>query len=110
MILREQGGGRPTWSGNAHPMSDVLCTRSDSSVALCFGWIGQIVPASVGWQRAYQAQRPAQSDMKVLKLLVAGRTNRQLAEQLFISPRTAAVHVSSLFTNSPSTTKYRQSK
>jgi hypothetical protein len=54
MILRERGGGRPTWSGNAHPMSDVLCTRSDSSVALCFGWIGQIVPASVGWQRAYR--------------------------------------------------------
>jgi hypothetical protein len=24
------------------------------SVALCFGWIGQIVPASVGWQRAYR--------------------------------------------------------
>jgi DNA-binding CsgD family transcriptional regulator len=48
--------------------------------------------------------------MKVLKLLVAGRTNRQLAEQLFISPRTAAVHVSSLFTSSASTTEYGQSK
>jgi DNA-binding CsgD family transcriptional regulator len=35
-------------------------------------------------------------ELQVLKLLVDGRTNRELAEQLFISPRTAAVHVSNL--------------
>jgi DNA-binding NarL/FixJ family response regulator len=32
----------------------------------------------------------------VLRLLVEGRTNRQIAEQLFISDKTAGVHVTNL--------------
>ncbi|WP_259464811.1 helix-turn-helix transcriptional regulator [Streptomyces sp. TLI_171] len=32
----------------------------------------------------------------VLRLLTLGRTNRQIAEQLFISPKTASVHVSNI--------------
>jgi ATP/maltotriose-dependent transcriptional regulator MalT len=32
----------------------------------------------------------------VLQLLVAGRTNRQIGQQLFISPRTAGVHVTNI--------------
>ncbi|MQY12153.1 hypothetical protein SRB5_22830 [Streptomyces sp. RB5] len=32
----------------------------------------------------------------VLRLVSAGRTNRQIAEELFISPKTASVHVSNL--------------
>ncbi|MFJ9907286.1 AAA family ATPase [Streptomyces sp. NPDC101152] len=32
----------------------------------------------------------------VLALVAAGRTNRQIAEQLFISPKTASVHVSNI--------------
>ncbi|MFD0328876.1 response regulator transcription factor [Streptacidiphilus monticola] len=32
----------------------------------------------------------------VLRLLAAGRSNRQIAEQLFISPKTASVHVSNI--------------
>ncbi|WP_084729574.1 helix-turn-helix transcriptional regulator [Streptacidiphilus neutrinimicus] len=32
----------------------------------------------------------------VLKLLALGRTNRQIAEELFISPKTASVHVSNI--------------
>jgi DNA-binding CsgD family transcriptional regulator/tetratricopeptide (TPR) repeat protein len=32
----------------------------------------------------------------VLSLVAAGRTNRQIAEQLFISPKTASVHVSNI--------------
>jgi DNA-binding NarL/FixJ family response regulator len=33
-------------------------------------------------------------ELDVLKLLAAGRTNRQIGAQLFISPRTVGVHVS----------------
>ncbi|WP_143712860.1 helix-turn-helix domain-containing protein, partial [Streptomyces hygroscopicus] len=32
----------------------------------------------------------------VLRLVAAGRSNRQIAEQLFISPKTASVHVSNI--------------
>jgi DNA-binding CsgD family transcriptional regulator/tetratricopeptide (TPR) repeat protein len=33
-------------------------------------------------------------EAEVLRLMVAGRTNRQIAEQLYISPKTASVHAS----------------
>ncbi|WP_037942659.1 helix-turn-helix domain-containing protein, partial [Streptomyces sp. NRRL WC-3774] len=32
----------------------------------------------------------------VLRLVTLGRTNRQIAEELFISPKTASVHVSNI--------------
>ena len=35
-------------------------------------------------------------ELEVLRLLVEGRTNRQIAEQLFISGKTASVHVTNL--------------
>jgi DNA-binding CsgD family transcriptional regulator len=35
-------------------------------------------------------------ELEVLRLLVAGRSNRQIAEQLFISGKTASVHVTNL--------------
>jgi DNA-binding CsgD family transcriptional regulator len=35
-------------------------------------------------------------ELEVLRLLVAGRSNRQIAEQLFISDKTASVHVTNL--------------
>ncbi|WBB62860.1 AAA family ATPase [Streptomyces sp. WMMC500] len=35
-------------------------------------------------------------EQEVLKLVTAGRSNRQIAEELFISPKTASVHVSNL--------------
>jgi DNA-binding NarL/FixJ family response regulator len=34
----------------------------------------------------------------VLALVADGRTNRQIAEALFISPKTASVHVSNILT------------
>jgi DNA-binding NarL/FixJ family response regulator len=34
----------------------------------------------------------------VLRLLTLGRSNRQIAEELFISPKTASVHVSNILT------------
>ncbi|MFD0905607.1 response regulator transcription factor, partial [Actinomadura sediminis] len=33
-------------------------------------------------------------ELEVLRLITAGRSNRQIAEELFISPKTASVHVS----------------
>ncbi|MHC3392213.1 helix-turn-helix transcriptional regulator [Streptomyces lavendulocolor] len=35
-------------------------------------------------------------EQDVLRLVAAGRTNRQIAEELFISPKTASVHVSNI--------------
>ncbi|MGW0909544.1 helix-turn-helix transcriptional regulator [Streptomyces sp. NPDC002853] len=35
---------------------------------------------------------------EVLRLVAAGRSNRQIAEELFISPKTASVHVSNILT------------
>ncbi|MEO3843993.1 AAA family ATPase [Streptomyces sp. B22F1] len=35
-------------------------------------------------------------EQEVLRLVTAGRSNRQIAEELFISPKTASVHVSNL--------------
>jgi DNA-binding CsgD family transcriptional regulator len=32
----------------------------------------------------------------VLRLVAAGRSNRQIAEELYISPKTASVHVSNI--------------
>ncbi|MGW2934877.1 helix-turn-helix transcriptional regulator [Streptomyces sp. NPDC001156] len=48
------------------------------------------------------ALHPAESlgltnrERDVLRLVAAGRSNRQIAEQLFISPKTASVHVSNI--------------
>ena len=36
-------------------------------------------------------------ELEVLRLLAAGRTNQGIAEELFISRRTARAHVSNLF-------------
>jgi DNA-binding CsgD family transcriptional regulator/tetratricopeptide (TPR) repeat protein len=46
-------------------------------------------------------RRPADltpRELEVLQLLVAGRSNRQIAEQLFISGKTASVHVTNILT------------
>ncbi|MFG2958564.1 AAA family ATPase [Streptomyces sp. NPDC048291] len=51
---------------------------------------------------ARRALDPAESlgltsrERDVLRLVSAGRTNRQIAEELFISPKTASVHVSNI--------------
>ena len=34
--------------------------------------------------------------MEVLRLVAAGRSNQQIAAELFISPKTASVHVSNI--------------
>ena len=46
-----------------------------------------------------------QRERDVLGLLCAGRTNRQIAAQLFISPKTAALHVSHILAKLSVTTR-----
>ncbi len=41
-----------------------------------------------------QLSRLSQRELEVLRLLAAGRSNGQIAEELFVSPKTASVHVS----------------
>ncbi|MEU7664536.1 helix-turn-helix transcriptional regulator [Streptomyces lincolnensis] len=62
------------------------------------------LPGARGRARAGNgaAEDPARSlgltgrEQDVLRLVSAGRTNRQIAEELFISPKTASVHVSNI--------------
>ena len=35
-------------------------------------------------------------ELEVLRLVAAGRSNREIANELFISPKTASVHVSNM--------------
>ena len=49
---------------------------------------------------AVQPARPAgltSRELEVLRLLVAGRSNAEIATTLFISPRTAQTHVQHIF-------------
>jgi DNA-binding NarL/FixJ family response regulator len=50
--------------------------------------------ADVSAERALAGLTPR--EVEVLRLLVEGRSNRQIAEQLFISGKTASVHVTNL--------------
>lgn len=65
-------------------------------------------PAASGWRRA-RIQLPGAvsagsgvpfgltgREMEVLRLVAAGRRNREIAAELFISPRTASMHVSNI--------------
>lgn len=47
--------------------------------------------------RAEPRSRLTAREFEVLRLLAAGRSNREIADDLFISPRTAATHVTHIF-------------
>jgi Bacterial regulatory proteins, luxR family len=47
-------------------------------------------------------------ELEVLRLLVEGRSNRQIAEQLFISDKTASVHVTNLLSSWACTAGWRR--
>ncbi|MCT2592602.1 AAA family ATPase [Streptomyces sp. N2-109] len=65
---------------------------------------GEVKRRSSARQAAREEAEPAASfgltarERGVLELVAAGRSNRQIAEQLFISPKTASVHVSNIMT------------
>jgi DNA-binding CsgD family transcriptional regulator/tetratricopeptide (TPR) repeat protein len=54
--------------------------------------VGQAPPTAVP-----QAYGLTDRELAVLRLLAAGRTNAQIGAELYISPKTASVHVSSIF-------------
>lgn len=59
------------------------------------------VLAAAGHRRAARPPLPAglsAREVDVLKLLVLGLTNRQIAERLFVSPKTAGHHVQHIYT------------
>lgn len=59
----------------------------------------EMLPTAVSAESA--PQRPAgltAREVEVLRLVAAGRTNRDIAEQLFISEKTVARHLTNLFT------------
>ncbi|MFF8593242.1 AAA family ATPase [Streptomyces sp. NPDC015220] len=84
----------------AHAVAEHLRARplADSAALLARRARLPLVPAP--GQRA--ATDPAESlgltnrERDVLRLVSQGRTNRQIAEELFISPKTASVHVSNI--------------
>jgi DNA-binding CsgD family transcriptional regulator len=51
-------------------------------------------PAEAGAPSAARSLGLTRREEEVLALVAAGRTNRQLAEALFISEKTASIHVS----------------
>ena len=61
------------------------------------------VVAAVSGKAALAAQKPQSThglsvrELEVLRLLVAGRSNAEIAETLFISRRTATTHISHIF-------------
>ncbi len=55
-------------------------------------------PASTGGRHAGSAYNLTVRELEVLRLLVAGQSNPQIAEALFISPRTATTHVTNILT------------
>jgi DNA-binding CsgD family transcriptional regulator len=49
-----------------------------------------------GTDREIDSYRLTERELEVLKLVAAGRSNPQIATELFISPKTASVHVSNI--------------
>ena len=47
--------------------------------------------------RAYLTAALTDREREVLRLLARGMSNRKIGEELFISPKTASVHVSNIF-------------
>ncbi|WP_371499324.1 AAA family ATPase [Kitasatospora sp. NBC_00374] len=60
------------------------------------GGAGAAVPGPAATPPAAEALGLTPRERDVLRLLALGRTNRQIAEELFISPKTASVHVSNI--------------
>ncbi|MEV7287610.1 AAA family ATPase [Streptomyces sp. NPDC093252] len=58
--------------------------------------LGPAGPTATGPADPAEALGLTSRERDVLRLVSAGRTNRQIAEELFISPKTASVHVSNI--------------
>ncbi|MEU5366119.1 AAA family ATPase [Streptomyces sp. NPDC005925] len=74
----------------ARPLADAT-TRLARRARLTLGHTGRAAPADPA-----EALGLTGRERDVLRLVALGRTNRQIAEELFISPKTASVHVSNI--------------
>lgn len=80
-------------------VADRLGARPLAEAVTLLGRRARLTPTGTPPRRAAD---PAESlgltsrERDVLRLVSAGRTNRQIAEELFISPKTASVHVSNI--------------
>ncbi|MFC8435286.1 AAA family ATPase [Streptomyces sp. NPDC057253] len=83
----------------AHAAADHLGARP---LADAVGLLAQRARLTLTATQAAAPDDPARSlgltgrERDVLRLVALGRTNRQIAEELFISPKTASVHVSNI--------------
>ncbi|HEV2072576.1 MAG TPA: LuxR C-terminal-related transcriptional regulator [Thermomicrobiales bacterium] len=71
-----------------------LGTALTEAAAVTLGAVGSS-PPSTG-QHPPQAYNLTERELDVLRLMVAGKTDREIAEELFISRRTVTTHVGSL--------------
>jgi DNA-binding NarL/FixJ family response regulator len=80
--------GRPSEVADIHATGQQLLDRARESLTR----LGTKLPGA----RADAAGCEAEFAQQVLRQLVEGRTNRQIARTLFISEKTASVHVSNI--------------
>jgi predicted ATPase/DNA-binding CsgD family transcriptional regulator len=77
--------------GHERPLADVVAMAADVRITSSAPVVRLIVA-----QEADDRSGLSRREMDVLKLLVAGKTDREVAEDLYISPRTASKHVGTI--------------
>ena len=83
----------------AHAVADHLGARPLADAVTLLAQRARLVLSRVPEPRSAdpaEALGLTSRERDVLRLVAAGRTNRQIAEELFISPKTASVHVSNI--------------
>jgi len=80
--------------GHAPLLTQVRALAARARISL------QVAPAAGADRRSVADPAPyglTGRELSVLRLLAAGRTNAQIGAELYISPKTASVHVTSIF-------------
>jgi predicted ATPase/DNA-binding NarL/FixJ family response regulator len=77
--------------GHERPLPDVIAAASEVRIAS-----PARVSRSMSVQETNHPSGLSPRELDVLRLLVVGKTDREIAETLFISPRTASKHVASI--------------
>jgi DNA-binding CsgD family transcriptional regulator len=95
-----RAAGLAQWLG-AVPLSDdiaVLSRRARITLGPGEATIAQAGPGRAGQARLPEPERLGLTarELEVLRLVAAGRSNREIADELFISTKTASVHVSNI--------------
>ncbi|WP_262007558.1 helix-turn-helix transcriptional regulator [Streptomyces sp. FIT100] len=78
----------------ARPLAEAVTQLAQRARLRLTGPDPAAAPAAVPAPAEELGLTPREQD--VLRLVAAGRTNRQIAEELYISPKTASVHVSNI--------------